>query len=148
MGIFFSFFESKGADKGRWISINGSPGKNFLRAYTSNYKDFNNQFVQIKGSEGCLKILYSLDGSRRFPLYWTEDSVSIVFYDYDKLNANEIQALSFMDSFSLMKTKDIMDKSNDQLTHLSFLGIVFCTYCAHRIIRSPRNLIPILLSFV
>lgn len=57
VGILFSLFESKGADKGSWISINGSPGMHFLLAYTSNNKDFKNGFVRLKGGEGCSDVL-------------------------------------------------------------------------------------------
>lgn len=40
IGLFSSFFEIKGFEKGGWVTLIGLPGKSFLQAYITNYKGF------------------------------------------------------------------------------------------------------------
>ena len=54
--LFFSFFEVKRADKGGWDSLSEIPEKSFLHAYTTNYKDFKDKFLQVKSEKRCPKL--------------------------------------------------------------------------------------------
>lgn len=69
LGLFFSFFELKGMDKGGWVSLSGIPGKRLLQAYTMNYKGFKDKFIWVKSGKRCPKVMYALDGAHRFPIY-------------------------------------------------------------------------------
>lgn len=44
LGLFFSFFELKGEEKGDWVSLSGILRKSLLQAYTTNYKGFKDKF--------------------------------------------------------------------------------------------------------
>lgn len=70
----------------------------------------------------CLGILYDRDGNWCFPFYWTENPVSVFGFHYDRLSPGEIQTLSFLKSFSMMKTQDIMEMSDDQDNLLAHQG--------------------------
>lgn len=48
IGLFFSFFEIKGVEKGDWIIISSLPGKSFLQVYTTNYKGFKDWFLRVR----------------------------------------------------------------------------------------------------
>lgn len=53
IGLFFSFFEIKGVEKRRWMTISGLLGKIFLQAYTTNYKGFKKRFLCIRYGPRC-----------------------------------------------------------------------------------------------
>lgn len=57
--------------------------------------------------------MYALDGDLRFPIYWTNNSLSMFDFDYDKLYALEIRALSILDALWIVKVKDLLIMAND-----------------------------------
>lgn len=57
--------------------------------------------------------MYALDGSRCFPFYGIEILVYVFGFDHDKLTTDEVQALAILDTFQLMKTKDIIEMYED-----------------------------------
>lgn len=69
IGLFFSFVELKGADKGSWVSINVLPEKSFLHAFTINYNSFKDKFLYAKCGNRCPKVMYVMDRGHRFPVY-------------------------------------------------------------------------------
>lgn len=90
LGLFFSFFELKGAGKGGWVSLSGIHGKSFLQAYTTNYKGFKDKFLQMKSGKRCPRVMYALDINYCFLVYWSDNPLSVFSFDYDKLNTLEI----------------------------------------------------------
>lgn len=48
-----------------------------------------------------------MDESHHFPLYCTDNPVSISVFDYDKLSALEVQAMALLDSFSMIKVREL-----------------------------------------
>lgn len=48
IGLFFSFFEIKGVEKGGWVTISGLSDMSFLQAYTTNYKCFKHQLIRVR----------------------------------------------------------------------------------------------------
>lgn len=45
MLVFISFFETKGVEKGDWVTISGLPDRSFIQVYTTNYKGFKDWFL-------------------------------------------------------------------------------------------------------
>lgn len=70
LGLFFSLFKLKGAERRGWVSLSGIPGKSFLQAYTTNYKGFKEKFLQVKSGTRCPQVLYDLDGNHCLLFYW------------------------------------------------------------------------------
>lgn len=79
LGLFFSFFELKGAEQ--------TQRKSFLQAYTTNYKGFKDKFLWVKSGERCPSVIYVLDGNYRFSIYWSDNLLPVFDFDYDKFNA-------------------------------------------------------------
>lgn len=57
--------------------------------------------------------MYVLDGGHPFPIYWTDNPLSVSGFDYDKLDDSEIQALAILDSFRVVKVKDLINMTDD-----------------------------------
>lgn len=131
LGLFFSFFELRGAEKGGSISLRGISRKNFLQAYTTNYKGFKDKFLWVKSGKRCPQVMYALDGHYHFPIYWSNNPLSISSFDYDKLNALKIWALAVFDSFRVVKVKDLlqMDEDPEQISSLLGNAYVSFFYC-------------------
>ena len=120
IGLFFSFVEVKGVDNRSWIQISGIPTRSFLQAYSSNYKNYKDRFVRVRCGPRCPQVLYVSDGHPRFPHYWTKNHLSITGFNYDKLSNSELSSLAVLDSFRMMKVKELLPLANDQL--LTYLG--------------------------
>lgn len=134
IGLFFSFFEIKDVEKGRWVTINGLPGKSFLQAYTTNYKGFKDRFLCIRYGPRCPQVMYALDGSHHFPIYWTRNPLSVSEFDFDKLTDQEVKSLAILDSFHMMKVRYLLYSSDYQM--LYFWGNVLLF-----ILRTPCDVI-------
>lgn len=57
--------------------------------------------------------MYVLDEGHRFPIYWMDNPLPVSSFDYDKLDALEIQALSILDAFQVVKVKDLINMTDD-----------------------------------
>ena len=88
IGLFFSFFEVKGVDNRSWVQVSGIPTRSFLQVYSSNYKNYKDRFVRVRGGSSCPQVLYASDGHPRFPHYWTKNPLSITGFNYDKLSSS------------------------------------------------------------
>lgn len=85
------------------MTISGLLGKIFLQAYTTNYKSFKYRFLRIRCAPRCPQIIYVLDGSYLFPVYWIGVPLSVSGFDFYKLNNHEDIYLAILDSFCMMK---------------------------------------------
>lgn len=115
-----SFFEIKGVEKGKWVTINELPDKNFLQAYTTKYKGFNDRFLRVRCGPRCPQVIYAPYGSYSFPIYWIGSPLSLSGFDFDKLNNHEVKSLAILDFFCMMKVRDLLSLHEEQV--LSFLG--------------------------
>ena len=126
IGLFFSFFEVKGVDNRSWVQVSGIPTRSFLQVYSSNYKNYKDRFVRVRGGSSCPQVLYASDGHPRFPHYWTKNPLSITGFNYDKLSSSELSSLAILDSFRMMRVKELLPLSDEEL--LTYLGN--CYFCA------------------
>lgn len=99
LGLFFSLFELTGAEKGGWVSLSRILRKSFLQAYTTNYKGFKDKFLRVKNEERYPRLCKLWTGTIAFLIYWLNNPLSVFGFDYDKLNALEIRALSVSNAF-------------------------------------------------
>lgn len=122
LGLFFLFFELKGAKKGGWASLNRILGKIFLQAYTANYKGFKDKFLRVNSRKRFPQVMYVLDENYRFLIYWSNSPFPISGFDYDELNALEIRSLVILDVFRVVKVKDLLQMADDPEQISNFLG--------------------------
>lgn len=81
LGLFFSFFELKSAERGGLVSLSGIPRKSFLQAYTTNYIGFKDKFLRVKIETRCPQVMYDLDGNHRFPIYLSGNPLPVSGFD-------------------------------------------------------------------
>lgn len=116
----FSFFEIEGVKNGGWVTLSGLPSKSFLQAYTTNYKLFKDWFIRIRCRPRCPQVIYALDKSYHFPIYWIGNPLSISKLNFNKLNNHEVRSLAILDSFGVIKVWDLLSIPKEEI--ISLLG--------------------------
>ncbi|KAI5437519.1 hypothetical protein KIW84_023583, partial [Lathyrus oleraceus] len=76
------------------------------------------RFLRVRCGPRCPQVLYALDGCHRFPIYWTGNPLLVFGFDFDKLNALEIHFLAILDSFCMMKVRDLLLSPEEQVLPL------------------------------
>lgn len=66
-------------------------------------------------------VMYALEGNYYFPIYWSDSSLTVSGFDYDKLNALEIRALTVLDVFWVVKVKDFLHMAYEPKQISNFL---------------------------
>lgn len=66
--------------------------------------------------------MYVLDGGHCLPIYLTDNPLSVSSFNYDKLDALEIQALAILDAFQVVKVTDLVNMVDDPEQISNFLG--------------------------
>lgn len=72
--------------------------------------------------------MYVLDGNYRFLIYWSDNPLSVSSFNYDKLNDMEIQALTVLDVFQVIKVKDLLYMADDPKQISKFLGNAYTCF--------------------
>ena len=70
IGILFSLFQVKDAEKGKWVSLNSQPRRKIFDLFTSNFKHFKDQFFGVRDSEHEYPFFLDEKGHAKFHLYW------------------------------------------------------------------------------
>ena len=65
-------------------------------------------------------MLYAQGGLPCFPFYWVGNPLSITGFNFNKLDELEVLSLEILDSFKMMKVKELLLLSDEEL--LVFLG--------------------------
>ena len=52
-------------------------------------------------------------GGHYFPIYWMHNLLLMFDFDYGKLNCLEIQAFAILDTFLVVKVKDLLNMVDD-----------------------------------
>lgn len=58
-----------------------------------------------------------LNGSLWFPIYLIGNPLSVSRFDFDKLNDQEVMSLAILDSFRMIKDRDLLSLSEDQMIY-------------------------------
>lgn len=79
VGVFFSFYTTRSTNS-RCVSLSFKSGKALFVSYSNYYKHWNDKFTCIRGQDDSLMVLGD-DGAPLFPLYRTNNLVTIMGYD-------------------------------------------------------------------
>lgn len=96
--------------------------------YTLNYKCLKNPFVKVKRGSQYPHVLHGQDDGLLFPLYWSGNPVLIFSFNYDKLCVDELLALTFLNSFTGIGTKKIIEVPDDSDKLLVYLSNVLIEF--------------------
>ncbi|KAL5069631.1 hypothetical protein RYX36_020518, partial [Vicia faba] len=65
---FFSFYEAKGMYKFGWVFVSAFHGRAIFSLYTSNYNDWKDKFLRVRGNAYCTKVIYEEDETYKLPI--------------------------------------------------------------------------------
>jgi hypothetical protein len=78
-------------------------------AGSSNYKNYKDTFVRVRGGDGCRDVMYSSDDEPLFPFYWTTKPRLIKGAVYERLSEFERDTMVYLESLSQMSPRDLLD---------------------------------------
>lgn len=122
LGIFFSFYESKGVGHEGWISLADLPGRDIFHVHSSNFKNYKDNLCQVRGGDNCCRFLSNEDDSRQVPFYWMADLVPVRGFEPNQLSDLEWEVVEAFCSFGLMMVLDILDNEEDPVRLWCFMG--------------------------
>jgi hypothetical protein len=87
VAVFFSFYQIKKLFPNSVVSLSGQPNRGLFGLYSSNYKNYKDTFVCVRGGDGGRDVMYSSDDDEPlFPFYWTTNPGLIKGAVYERLS--------------------------------------------------------------
>jgi hypothetical protein len=77
--------------------------------YSSNYKNYKDTFVRVRGADGVQNVMYSSEGEPRFPFYGTSNPRLIKGAIYESLSEFERDTVAYLESLNQMSPRDLLD---------------------------------------
>ncbi|MCH80669.1 hypothetical protein A2U01_0001441 [Trifolium medium] len=108
IGVFFSFYHIKNLKPQALVSLSSQPNRRLLSLYASNFKNFKNSFFRVRCGDQFPDLMYDEVEDPLFPFYWTNNPRLIKGAVFEALSDFEQDTVSFLDSYALMDTADIL----------------------------------------
>jgi hypothetical protein len=86
VAVFFSFYHIKSLFPNSAVSLSAQPNMGLFSLYSSNYKNYKDAFVRVRGGGGCGDTMYTADDTPLFPFYWTTSPRLIRGAIYERLS--------------------------------------------------------------
>ncbi|WJX62421.1 hypothetical protein P8452_47420 [Trifolium repens] len=86
VAVFFSFYHIKSLFPNNAVSLSAQPNRGLFTLYSSNYKNYKEAFVRVRGREGCRGVMYADDDTPLFPFHWTTNPRLIRGAIYERLS--------------------------------------------------------------
>jgi len=96
--VFLHFYNSRLAWSVRWLSLISQSGVALFTSFCLSYKYFKNVFFKIIISPGGRHYFFNGD-TRKFPLYWTRDSVHYLSWSRSFVTGNDKKIFDILDQF-------------------------------------------------
>jgi hypothetical protein len=109
VAVFFSFYDIKKLFPNSIVSLSALPHRSLFSLFSSNYKNYKDTFVRVRGAEGCQNAMYSSDGEPLFPFYWTFNPRLIKGAIYESLSEFERGTVAYLESLNQMNPRDLLD---------------------------------------
>jgi hypothetical protein len=109
VAIFFSFYHIKSLFPHSIVSLSAQPNRGLFSLYSSNYKNYKDTFVRVRGAEGVQNVMYSPDGEPLFPFYWTSNPRLIKGAISESLSEFEMDTVAYLESLNQMSPRDLLD---------------------------------------
>jgi hypothetical protein len=107
--VFFSFYHIKSLFPNNVVSLSAQPNRGLFGLYSSNYKNYKDAFVRVRGGEGCRDVMYAADDTPLFPFHWTTNPRLIRGAIYERLSEFERDTVAYLESLNQMSPRDLLD---------------------------------------
>lgn len=115
VGVFFSFFRTKGEGLGKWISFYNHVSRSLLTLFTTSYKSFKVKYFRVRAPASYPELLVSKKGVPHFPLYWQSEVYGITGVCKDKLSPELQEDIDLLSKLYPMSCKDVIElEGNEQ----------------------------------
>ena len=104
-GVLFSLFQVKDVEKGKWASLSSEPRKRTFEFFTSNVKQFKDQFFKVLAAEHGFPFFSDKKGHAKFPLFWNRFPKSVLSIEYQSLPLYDQVVLDYLSEHLSSKKK-------------------------------------------
>jgi hypothetical protein len=109
VAVFFSFYHIKNLSPNSLVSLSAQPNRGLFSLYSSNYKNYKETFLRVRGAEGIQNLMYSPEGEPLFPFHWTSNPRLVKGAIYESLSEFERDTVAYLESCNQMSPRDLMD---------------------------------------
>ncbi|WJX33912.1 hypothetical protein P8452_22076 [Trifolium repens] len=109
VAVFFSFYHVKNLFPQNVVSLSAQPNRGLFSLYSSNYKNYKDTFVRVRGAEYCPSVMYGDDGAPLFPFHWTANPRLIRGAIYERLSEFERDTVAYLESLNQMSPRELLD---------------------------------------
>ncbi|MCI39922.1 hypothetical protein A2U01_0061154, partial [Trifolium medium] len=85
LGVFFYFYQVKGLEPHKWVSISAQANRGLYVPFASNFKNFKDGYFRVHHGVGADELMFDSNGEPLFPFYWTSQPVALKGTDPDAL---------------------------------------------------------------
>jgi hypothetical protein len=140
VAVFFSFYQIKSLFPNSIVSLSAHPNRGLFSLYSSNYKNYKDTFVRVRGAEGIQNVMYSPDGEPLFPFYCTSNPRLIKGAIYENLSEFERDTVAYLESLNQMSPRDLLDADDAPGVLDRILSKLYC--------KSSRSSLRFLLCYL
>jgi hypothetical protein len=125
LGVFSHFYHVKSLFVGKPVSISSQPNMGLFTLYASNFKNYKDTFLRVRGGPRLSDLMFNSEGHRLFPFYWTQDLRLIKEVDETLLTPYESEVISFLNTFQLFEIKELLALETDHPSLVLYLRKCF-----------------------
>jgi hypothetical protein len=133
VAVFFSFYHVKNLLPKNVVPLSARPNRGLFNLYSSNYKNYKDTFVHVRGAEHCRGVMYDGDDTPLFPFHWTANPRLIRGAIFERLSEFERDTVVYMESLNQMSPRELLDAEHAPAVlekYLSKLLYEFLRPCA------------------
>jgi hypothetical protein len=125
VAVFFSFYHIKSLFPNNVVSLSAQPNRGLFSLYSSNYKNYKDAFVRVRGGENCRGVMYDDDDTPLFPFHWTTNPRLIRGAVYERLSEFERDTVAYLESLNQMSPRDLLDAEHAPAVIEKYLSKLF-----------------------
>jgi hypothetical protein len=108
--------------------LSAQPNRGLFSLYSSNYKNYKDAFVRVRGREDCRDVMYAADDTPLFPFHWTTSPRLIRGAIYERLSEFERDTVAYLESLNQMSPRDLLDAESAPAVLERYLSKLFCKF--------------------
>jgi hypothetical protein len=109
VAVFFSFYHIKSLFPNSVVSLSAQPNRGLFSLFSSNYKNYKDTLLCVRGAVGVQNVMYSSEGEPLFPFYWTSNPRLVKGTVYESLSEFERDTVAYLESRTQMSPRDFLD---------------------------------------
>jgi hypothetical protein len=130
VAVFFSFYHIKSLFPNSVVSLSAQPNRGLFSLFSSNYKNYKDTFLRVRGAVGVQNVMYSSEGEPLFPFYWTSNPRLVKGTVYESLREFERDTVAYLESLSQMSPRDLLNAEGASAVLERYLSVLFITLLA------------------